>query len=357
MASARSLRTEQLLPAAVACTLAAEAAAIVSAYARQPSRAVLLVALGCDAVLLPAMALAFLARRAGGWRALGISGRALVRAVAIGGVLAGVAARAAGAPVGALFFGVVAAAELTLVGMIALAIARGLSSFRSDPDAAWSALSARLSRVVPPVAAEAALSEIRLLGAAARAIARRPLRPLAGERYSALRTSQSGFIVPLAVILTCVEMPAVHAALFAWLGGGHWGVHAAEIGLNAYGILWIAGDRRLMQESAHRLTARGLELSLGLRWRGEIPYSAMRDVIRLDPGKRPPPDALTRAVTPYDAPNVHLCLARPVEIAKYFGLRRKVQHLDFYLDDPDAFVDALVRHCRDAARARAAWLA
>jgi len=38
---------------------------------------------------------------------------------------------------------------------------------------------------------------------------------------------------------------------------------------------------------------------------------------------------------------VHLCFREEVEARLVFGLRRRLRHLDLYVDEPDAFASAI----------------
>jgi hypothetical protein len=51
-------------------------------------------------------------------------------------------------------------------------------------------------------------------------------------------------------------------------------------------------------------------------------------------------------VTPFDPPNVHLCLAKPVAYRGLFGRKGELQHVDLFVDRPDEFVTAIDQRLR-----------
>lgn len=84
----------------------------------------------------------------------------------------------------------------------------------------------------------------------------------------------------------------------------------------------------------------------GLRCSARIPYALITRALplRSDMDRhrvRPPRRRDSARVTPLDPPNVHLCLEAQVEVSTLFGLRRRVQHFNLFVDRPDAFLAAL----------------
>jgi hypothetical protein len=84
---------------------------------------------------------------------------------------------------------------------------------------------------------------------------------------------------------------------------------------------------------------------LGLRFQARISLSAITTarVLRTDVDRRAvqPRKGRNPRVTPFDPPNVHLCLSGAIRYTTYFGLQRMARHIDLYVDEPDAFVAAL----------------
>jgi len=171
--------------------------------------------------------------------------------------------------------------------------------------------------------------------------------------FSTLERSGSGFIVPAALMLCAAELGAVHA--FIALRWPHaWAAHATVLGLTLSSVLWLLGDRRAMRETGHRIEGQSLVLELGLRFQAEVPLSQVCRVVRLrtdDERRRVQPRHGKRhpRVTPFDPPNLHLCFREPVQARRSFGLKATVQHLDLYVDDPDAFAAALAAAAPDTA--------
>ncbi len=185
------------------------------------------------------------------------------------------------------------------------------------------------------------------LVAAVATLLRRPLRTPESSAtvFVPMVESRSGWFLPFLAMATVVEGTAVHVLLYVLVPGSGW-LQAVLLALNAYGLLWLMGDRRLMWQSAYRLEAETLELELGLRFSASIPYGKVTRVLplRTDAERRsvqPPKGPKNPRVTPLDEPNVHLCLSEPVTSTTYFGLTKQVQHLDLFVERPEAFIAAL----------------
>jgi hypothetical protein len=305
----------------LAAVMAAEAAVVVAAAARYGSHWSLQVALAADCLLLGALGLWLLARAGGGMDRLSLTWRRVLKLGVGAAVLFVAASRVAGVSLDGPLVAVVVGLELTVLGGMAWALWKGRR------------VEELLGELLPPGVRAVALMELRLMRGAVVAVARRPVRRPEGT-FTTLERSGSGFILPMFAMLTAAEMGAVHA-LIAGRWPGAWGVHAALAGLNAYGFLWLLGDRRAMRETGHRVEGRALVLELGLRFQARFPLGMVQKALRL----RGP--ARHTRVTPFDPPNVHLCLTGPVEYRTYFGLRRRTQHLDLYVDEPERFLAAV----------------
>jgi hypothetical protein len=101
------------------------------------------------------------------------------------------------------------------------------------------------------------------------------------------------------------------------------------------------------------LTESALDLSVGIRAFGTIPLAAIEGCERIDE----PRDAWCRRrgialretalVTPFDAPNLVLCLRPdlPVTLTCYQREKSAPRYVFLYLDRPDQLANALARQC------------
>ena len=307
-------RRERLLALAVIVAIPVELALCARVGWRRGLPPSFFVAPALDAALLAGGVVWLAARRAGGLRALGLGparlGRLAIVALALGGL---------GLRLGGL-------GQTRALAGGALALELGL----------WAALALGLGgvdRVVPRPVLAVLRTEVGMMTAAWRALARRPIAQADGT-FTTTRTSRVGMLVTMVIVLSLFEAPAVHALLH----GARLGVHALVLLAHLYGIAWLAGDRRLMQESGHRIDGDALALALGARWRGVIPRAQLASVRRLD-GERPPRGTLR--LCPADSPNVELVLRAPATLTGLFGLRRRATRLALFADDPDALIAAL----------------
>jgi hypothetical protein len=179
------------------------------------------------------------------------------------------------------------------------------------------------------------------------ALLRRPL--LAPESsptvFVPMAASRTGWLIPVFALAMVVEGSAVHLLLYGFGARSGW-LHGGLLALNVYTLLWLMADRRLMQQSAHRLEPEALELSLGLRFSARIPYEKLARVLPLHTGAerrsvQPRGGKKNPQVTPFEEPNVHLCLHGPVSATFFFGITRQVEHLDLFVERPEEFIAAL----------------
>ncbi|HEX8819369.1 MAG TPA: hypothetical protein VF794_05555 [Archangium sp.] len=292
-----------------------------------------------DVVLFTAAALWLV----GGPRTAGLSAGKALRAAVVGVVLFSVGLRVVGVPASDLLLGLALAAEATLAAVVLMGLARALR----QPGDTWVRLREALRESLPTPVAEVAFGEVRLMGAMVATLLRRPL--LAPEPSSTvfvpMAASRTGWLIPVVILAMVVEGTAVHLLLYA-LGARSGWLHGLLLALNCYTVLWLMGDRRLMRQSAHRLEPEALELSLGLRFCARIPYQKLARVLplRTDAERRsvqPRGGKKNPSVTPFEEPNVHLCLHEPVSATLFFGITRQVEHLDLFVERPEEFIAAL----------------
>lgn len=309
-------------------------------------------ALIADLVLLSAVALML----AGGPKAVGLTAKRALRAAVLGVVLFSAVARLAGVPMGNALLPLALAAEATLSTLVVLALLR---AFRDKQGELFERLRERLRETLPAPVLAVALFELGILHAAWQALRlRRAEMPAPSETvFPPMSASSSGWVIPFVAIATGVEMTAVHVLLHVFWPGHLW-VNLLLAGLNVYGLLWLVGDRRMMQATAHRLEVDELVLSLGARCSARIPYALITRVLplRTDAERRsvqPKKGRKNPQVTPADPTNVHLCLSAPVRMTTFFGLQREAQHLDLFVDRPEQFIAAIERRRSAQASERA----
>jgi len=320
VARVRLSTKQQALVLAVIAIIPLELAATTFMTLRHRVSTGLFVVPAAEALLFAGGALWLLQRRYGGFGALGLSGTRALRLLGIAVVVSGLLAKVAGMPHVGQLTKLFAVSELAVLVFVATLLKR------------------KVSTALPPNVVEAARLEIAVWRAAGRMLARRPIT-LPDDVFTTTRTSQADKLLLGLTLISLVEMPALHLGLHAWLGAGHLTLHLTLGALTIYGLGWLAADHRLMRESGHRLTADGLELSLGLRWRAFIPYAQLREVRVIDGSA--PRDRRARRLTPLDAPNLELQLASPVILRSYFGLTRRADRVRLFVDTPAPLAAAL----------------
>jgi hypothetical protein len=280
---------------------------------------------------------------AGGPRAAGLSAGKVVKSVAVGVVLFSLGLRVLGLPSSNLVLVLALAAEATVAVVLVVGLGRALR----HPGETWERLRRELRTRLPTPVGEALFTEVRLMASAVAMVLRRPLRTPESSAtvFAPMVESRSGWVLPVIAMATVMEGTAVHVLLYALMPDSGW-VQAALLAVHAYGLLWLMGDRRLLWQSAYRLEAETLVLKLGMRFSASIAYGKVTRVLplRTDAERRSVQPRQGRGnpkVTPLDEPNVHLCLSEPVTYTTFFGLTRQAQHLDLFVERPEAFIAAL----------------
>ena len=154
-----------------------------------------------------------------------------------------------------------------------------------------------------------------------------------------LETSSYRSLAGALVVLSCIEAPALHLILHAYVSTHALLVHTILFVLHIYTFLWIAGDLRLLRESRHLCDARGLHVSLGVRARAFVAHADIAEV-----RSEVPRGSAPLRVTPMDTPNVVLMLHRPVTVERMLGRAASTRCLALYVDDPEALRAALAKH-------------
>ena len=156
-------------------------------------------------------------------------------------------------------------------------------------------------------------------------------------KFTAARTSMFGAFAIGIGIVTILESPILHALLHR----KGWWVHALIITLNVATLVWVLRERRRMRDAAHTLDAKALAISLPGKWRGAIPVALIASVRRIAPAPGTTRPRGTLRVTPLDMPNVELSLRAPATLKGAFGIERSAPRIQLFVDEPDAFVQAI----------------
>jgi hypothetical protein len=196
-------------------------------------------------------------------------------------------------------------------------------------------------------------SELRLLGAAARALSFRPRAEPAeveGVVRFAPATAEYQQLVVALIVMLLIEIPLAHLVLGMIIddGPGWTGVRGALILGSVYLIVWLIGDLRLLRESPGVSVGQSIRVELGQRARGEVALSdvtAVQVLSGLDNEQSDAEATLERTVriTARPAPNVRVVLKRPVSMVGRFGIPRSGTRLDIHVDEPQALVSAIKR--------------
>ncbi|HKD39116.1 MAG TPA: hypothetical protein VKB87_02410 [Myxococcaceae bacterium] len=336
LATAPAQTRQTWVPLAVSIAIPLELATVAAFSLRHDRGPVLFVAAAMDSLILCGGALWFLSRWAGGYANLGLTPRRWLRMLMLAAIPASLAGSLLGIPAVLRLRAVLLVGELAFIAAIVFAATRA-ARVVSQRDF-WSIFRTELARHLPRAFVELAATELEILSASIRSLGRAKVDPAPGV-FTTLRTSKSGFILPFIALISLVEMPALHLALRFWLHAPFL-IHVSFVLLHVYGLLWLLGDRRRIFETGHRCGQDGLDIQLGQRWRCSVPYAQIERVGR-QPQPVGTPDKSTRNVTPWDPPNVHLCLKAPVRLEGYFGLKRSASHLRLFVDSPDELVAAV----------------
>lgn len=142
---------------------------------------------------------------------------------------------------------------------------------------------------------------------------------------------QSGQVALMIALLIVglIELVAVHAAIARWSSAGAFWV----TGVSAYGMLFFVADLVATLKRPSYVVANTLYLRLGVRWRATIAGTNVANVERISAAPPKAPDLLNGTLL--TAPNVLLTLREPIVANGPYGLRRTVNRLALFLDEPE----------------------
>ncbi len=132
----------------------------------------------------------------------------------------------------------------------------------------------RLSALLPRLVVAQSRMDSAHISAVGAWLLRRPLAPLApGRRFGFLKRSSYSTLIILGLIGTFVDLPlsTMLASLVSKDPAMQMRIHIVMGMLALYSLIWLMGDRRLMQGSAHVLDETSLQLSIAGRLAARIP--------------------------------------------------------------------------------------
>jgi hypothetical protein len=179
-----------------------------------------------------------------------------------------------------------------------------------------------------------------------RTVTARPLVPagefsVAGGPHSAIVATVALMLVAMLAAVAVTFLPMWISGFWPrllWFGGAGFALLYAEI--------WIFGWRRRLKEGGHRIDQDQLILDAGMRGSGAV---ALGDIARcsvLGGGVAQAADAQVWTLSPGERPNVLIELTGETPLAiTSFGSPRDIsrRRIALYVDQPAAFVDAVVR--------------
>lgn len=222
-------------------------------------------------------------------------------------------------------------AEVALVAMLVVRVRHARRAWRlarvaGEPrfEALTAALvAARFPRRLAAIAA----TEVTLVGSAI--VGWRA--PTGANRFTVHRVNGWPLYAGVLVFLIAVESIAVHVALAAYVSPiVAWIATASSI----YMALWFIGDVHALRHGGVKVLPRGLEIEVGVRWRGRVPWA---QVSAIEPVEAAPATALDASVL---GANTIVRLRAPVRFSGMFGRARDATEIALSIDERDAFVIA-----------------
>jgi hypothetical protein len=227
-------------------------------------------------------------------------------------------------------------AELVLLLVVvaqAGTIRRRLRALRVSGLAFGEALERALAPSIGALPASLLAGELGALGHALGGW-RRKAPPEDARTFSMHRRSHYGVIVGVLIFLIIGESAALHLFVARLSQTAAWLLSASSI----WGSLWLIGDAHALRLNPLQLSADGLIVNVGIRWRTFIPYRAIKTVALADGAARTP---MTLRATVAGAADVQIVLHRPLQARGLFGRTREFDTLLLTVDRPEALVAAL----------------
>jgi hypothetical protein len=121
-----------------------------------------------------------------------------------------------------------------------------------------------------------------------------------------------------------------------------------------YALIWIVGERRSLAQGGHRITGDELILDLGIRGAGTVALASIAACRMPEPGAHASSASDVWTLSPGERPNILIELTGMTTLAvTSFGYPRSVSRsfIALYVDQPDAFAEAVTRAISDRVRA------
>lgn len=169
-------------------------------------------------------------------------------------------------------------------------------------------------------------------------------RPPAG--FTVHQRSGWASVIGVLIFLIGAESIAAHLVVQMWSVTAAWIVTALDI----YGLVWLLGDFQALRLRPTRIEGDTLILNYGLRWRAEIPLSA---IAAIEP-VRGEADWKRKGVLKMamlDEPRLLIRFAAPRTMHGLAGITRTFDAIAILADDDAGFTDALREAMRDACPA------
>ncbi|MFZ6657666.1 hypothetical protein [Undibacterium sp. TJN19] len=174
-----------------------------------------------------------------------------------------------------------------------------------------------------------------------------------GEAFGFLNKGSYSTVFAIILLALCTEIPfsALMIALIEADPAKRHLVHIILFALTAYSLIWLLGDRYLVNHSHHILSETDLYLKVGARSTGKIPRSAIVscEYFTHDDAQRPreklryPANSIV--VTPFDRPNLVISLHADaiLEISHFQLNRTGLTKIFLFVDQPARLKLALDR--------------
>jgi hypothetical protein len=171
-------------------------------------------------------------------------------------------------------------------------------------------------------------------------------RPASVDRHSFSyhRNSGYGALILTLMIVSAIEVVAMHLAVCLWSGTVAWLLSALAI----YAVVWMAGDYQAVRLRPVVATDDTLHVRVGLRWSVSIPYAQIEQVQprgKEQLSKRTP--GYLHAVLLTD-PQMVLVLRGPVRARGPYGIEKEVRRVGLAVDEADRLRAVLAEHCPGA---------
>jgi hypothetical protein len=161
-------------------------------------------------------------------------------------------------------------------------------------------------------------------------------RKRAPAGFTVHQRSGWGTVVGGFVFLIAVESVGAHLVVQMWSVKAAWIVTTLDI----YGLLWLLGDFQALRLRPTRIEGDTLILNYGLRWRAEVPLSAIAAIEPVH-GEADWKRKGVLKMAMLDEPRLLIRFAAPRTMQGLAGIRRTFDAIAILADDDAGFADAL----------------